>query len=109
MNNSIDIFDLQAELCQSMGHAVRLRILHNLIEAPKSVSEITKLVSASQPVVSRHLAILKNAGILVSQRKGQEVFYEVANPKVIHVCEMMRGLLAERDAQQLDLIQRLEY
>ncbi len=109
MNGVLDIYDLQAQLCQSLGHPVRLRIVHSLIDAAKSVNEISKLVTASQPVVSRHLAILRSAGILASQRKGQEVYYEIANPKVVEVCEMMRGILAERDAQQRDLIQRIQY
>ncbi len=109
MNASTDIFDLQAELCQSLGHALRLRIIHSLVESPKSVNEISKIVSASQPVVSRHLAILRSAGILFSQRKGQEVYYEIANPKVVAVCEMMRNILAERDAQQKELIDRIQY
>jgi len=104
----IDIFDLQAQLCQSLSHAVRLRIIHTLKEAPKSVNEISAEVNVSQSTVSRHLAVLRSTGLLTAHRKGQEVFYKIANPKVVEVCEMMRLILAERETQQLDLLQRIQ-
>lgn len=104
MNNDLYLWDLQAELCQSMGNAIRLRIIHSLKEAPKSVGEISAEVDMPQPKVSRHLSILREIGLLTANRKAQEVFYEIANPKVVEVCEMMRGILAEREAQRLDFL-----
>jgi len=108
MKHEFNIFDMQAQLCHSLGNAVRLRIIHELKEAPKSVNEISALVGESQPTVSRHLAVLRTAGLLTGRRKGQEVFYELTNPKVVEVCEMMRGILADREAWQLDLLQRIQ-
>ena len=108
MEHAIDIFDMQAQLCHSLSSPVRLRIIHCLKEAPKSVNEISALVGESQPTVSRHLAILRSAGLLTARRKAQEVFYEITNPKVVEVCEMMRSILAAREAGQLDLLQRIQ-
>lgn len=108
MNRELDIFDMQAQLCHSLSNPVRLRIIHALKDAPKSVNEISALVGESQPTVSRHLAILRSAGLLIARRKAQEVFYEISNPKVVEVCEMMRSILAERQAVQLDLLQRIQ-
>lgn len=104
MNNELYIWDLQAELCQSLGNPIRLRIIHSLKETPKSVSEISAEVDLAQPKVSRHLSILRENGVLMANRKGQEVFYEIANQKVVEVCEMMRSILAEREAQRLDFL-----
>lgn len=107
MNSEIDIFDLQAQLCQSLSNAIRLRIIHALKAYPKSVNEISIEVGASQPTVSRHLAVLRSSGLLTAQRRAQEVYYAITNPKIVEVCEMMRCILAEREAQQLDLLQRI--
>lgn len=104
MNHELDIFDLQAQLCQSLGNALRLRIIHTLKEGAKSVNEIATLVEASQPTASRHLSILRSTGLLTAHRKGIEIYYEITNPKVVEVCEMMRGILAERELKQLDLL-----
>lgn len=108
MNHELDIFDMQAQLCQSLGHAVRLRIIHTLKESPKSVNEISADVGVGQSTVSRHLAVLRSTGILTSHRRAQEVYYEITNHKVVEVCEMMRSILAEREAQQLNLLRRIQ-
>ncbi len=108
MNHEPDIFDLQAELCQSLSNAVRLRIIHALKESPKSVNEISFDVGLSQPNVSRHLAVLRSSGLLAAHRRAQEVYYEITNPKVVEVCEMMRSILAEREAQYLSLLHRIQ-
>lgn len=108
MNHELVVFEMQAQLCQSLGHTVRLRIIHALKAGPKSVSEIATAVEASQPTISRHLSVLRSTGLLTSQRKGIEVIYEIANPKIVEVCEMMRSILAEREAQQLELLQHIQ-
>lgn len=105
MNHELYLWDLQAELCQSLGNPIRLRIIHSLKEAPKSVGEISAEMGLAQPTASRHLSVLRANGILTAHRKAQEVFYEIANQKVMEVCEMMRSILAEREAQRLDLYQ----
>lgn len=107
MNRELDIFELQAQLCQSIGQAVRLRIVHTLKEGPKAVNDIASSLSITQSTASRHLSILRTTGILTTQRRGSEVYYEIANPKVVEICEMMRALLAERESQFLDIISNL--
>ena len=108
MEHELDIFDMQAQLCQSLSNAVRLKIIHTLKNAPKSVNDISAELGVSQPTISRHLAVLRTAGLLTARRKAQEVFYEITNPKVVEVCEMMRHILTEREAQQLDLLHRIQ-
>ena len=108
MNHEIQIFEMQAQLCQSLGHTIRLRIIHTLKEGPKSVNEIAAILDASQPSISRHLAVLRSTGILTATRKAQEVIYEITNPKVVEVCEMMRSILAERESLQFDLLQSMK-
>ena len=108
MNHEIQIFEMQAQLCQSLGHTIRLRIIHTLKEGPKSVNELAALLKASQPTISRHLSVLRSTGILTAHRKGAEVFYEITNPKVVEVCEMMRSILAERESLQLDLLHSMK-
>ena len=44
----------------------------------------------------------------MAHRKAQEVFYEIANPKVVEVCEMMRSILAEREARHINLLNHIQ-
>jgi DNA-binding transcriptional ArsR family regulator len=108
MDRELIILDMQAQLCQSLSHAVRLRIIHALKEGPKSVNEIAAALEATQPTISRHLSILRSTGLLTTQRKGIEIYYEITNPKVVEICEMMRSILSERGIQQIELLQRLQ-
>lgn len=108
MNNELDIFELQARLCQSLSNPVRLRIIHALKETAKSVNEITADLEASQSAISRHLAVLRSVGLVTAHRKAQEVYYEITNPKVIEVCEMMRCILKERETQRLNFLHSMQ-
>ena len=108
MNQDPLFFEMQAQFCQSLSNATRLQIIDILQEGPKPVNEIAATVGAPQPTVSRHLSVLRSGGLLTSERRGTEVYYEITNPKVVKVCEMMRSILAEREILQLDLLQSIE-
>jgi DNA-binding transcriptional ArsR family regulator len=90
------IFDMQAELCKTMGNAARLQIVHTLREGPKRVSDIVEATDLAQAKVSQHLAILRAYGIVSTQREGKDVIYRIANPKLTRVCDLMREVLAEQ-------------
>jgi ArsR family transcriptional regulator, virulence genes transcriptional regulator len=94
------IFNLQAELCHSLSQPARLQILHFLFEGPKNVGDIARLTGLGQSTVSRHLAILKQNGVVLSQRQGREILYSIANPKIIKVCNLMREVLSEQIAER---------
>jgi len=64
------IFEMQAELCRAMSNAIRLEIVHLLREGPKHVSELAKAADRPPAMISRHLATLRNAGVIISQRQG---------------------------------------
>jgi ArsR family transcriptional regulator len=100
------VFDMQAELCSAMGHAVRLQIVHLLRDEPKRVSDIAGELQISQATISRHLAVLRNVGILSTQRQGTDIIYQIVNPKITDICESMRAVLAERESQRSEILQR---
>lgn len=106
MNQENLIFEMQAELLHSMAHPLRLRIVHLLKDGPRSVNEISTALGSTQSSVSRNLAVLRSTGLLTAHRRGAEVFYEITNPKVVEVCEMMRKILAERESMQMSLFDR---
>ncbi len=105
---SATIFDLQAELCAAMSNSIRLKIVHLLKEEPLRVSGIAEALETNQATVSRHLTVLRNAGILASTRQGTDVIYQVANPKIVSICEMMREVLVTRESQRSELLNQLK-
>jgi ArsR family transcriptional regulator len=102
------IFRMQAELCRAMSHAIRLEIVHLLREGPKHVSELAQSAGRPQAMISRHLAMLRNAGVIINQRQGQEVYYQIANPKFLSVCDLMRQVLSEQALHRSEMMKAME-
>lgn len=65
----------QAQIFKALSDETRLKILLMLNTRPRSVGEIVDFFSLSQPTISRHLLLLKQAGLLISKRRGQQVIY----------------------------------
>jgi DNA-binding transcriptional ArsR family regulator len=108
ITNRSSTFEMQAELCQAMSNAIRLEIVHLLSDGPKHVGELAQAAGHPQATISRHLATLRNAGVIISQRQGQEVYYQIANPKIVSVCDLMRQILAEQALHSSEMMNELE-
>ncbi|RMG68687.1 MAG: ArsR family transcriptional regulator [Nitrospirae bacterium] len=101
------IFELQAEVCKTLTNPKRLEIIHVLKEGEKTVTELVNILGIPKANVSQHLSILKNRGILKSRREGVNIYYSIANPKVIQACALMREVLTEQMKEQGLLLAKL--
>lgn len=73
----------KAEILKTIAHPTRLCILAMLIREERSnVTDMQCCLDVPQPTVSQHLAKLKSAGILVSERNGTEIIYKIKNEYV---------------------------
>lgn len=71
-----------AEVCRMLADSNRLRIIFFLMRTPElNVSEICERLSQSQPAVSHHLALLKQARILKMRRDGKHNFYSLCRDR----------------------------
>ena len=70
----------QADLCQSLTHPFRLKILKILGEGRKNVSEIMEVTNKPQPFISQHLRVLREKKVVLTARDGNEVFYSLSDP-----------------------------
>ena len=77
---------------RALSDETRRAILKALSNGPKTSGELADLFNSSWPTISRHLAVLKHAGLVVSERRGQEIVYElnttVFQEFVQHVLDM---------------------
>ncbi len=71
-----------AAVLQALAHPVRLRILEGLLSGECCVGNMVQCLDLPQPLVSRHLAILRDAGILESTADGRQRHYRVVSPVV---------------------------
>ncbi len=69
------------QVFKALADANRLRIVNLLLHGELCVCDIQYVLENSQPNISRHLAYLKNSGMVVDRRDGYRVFYRIVNPK----------------------------
>ena len=99
-----ELFEPVAERLRLLADSTRLRILNALRDGERSVVEIVEAVGASQPNVSRHLALLLRAGIVARRPQGRQVHYRIVDSFVDRICEAICGSLrahVDRQAQRL--------
>lgn len=84
------------DLCKEMekfgkgiGSVPRYRIVEVLFSGPKTVSELAKKTRLSQPLVSQHLRVLKETGLVQDERQGQEVLYTLNAEHTIHLLKRL--------------------
>ncbi len=78
-----------AAIFSALAHPLRLRIIEKLRDGPCCVCKIIPFVGGEQSNVSHHLAILRNAGIVSSEKRGQEVWYSVTDSMIFKLIELM--------------------
>ena len=88
-NLSNEALNLIAMRFKVLAEPLRLRILHTLQGDEKSVNELSELVEASQPNVSKHLKILQDAGVLNRHQKGNAVYYSISDESIFELCEVV--------------------
>ncbi len=74
-----------SNLFKAIADETRIKLLKHLEKKPTRVSDLVSKFNLSQSTISRHLGVLKAAGLVVSHRKGKEVHYEL-NPNVMVGC-----------------------
>jgi ArsR family transcriptional regulator len=77
----------RAKVFSALADPVRLKILECLRNGERCVCEIIPYVGIPQPLVSRHLAILKRCGLVRDRRDKNRRFYSVTNPAIFKVID----------------------
>lgn len=80
-----------AALIRVLDSTMRLRILLLLHDSQRAVHELVGLLGKSQPLVSQHLRVLRDEGLVAAKRCGREVTYELAHPAVVRMIHTLVG------------------
>lgn len=76
-------FEAKAKIIKAMAHPTRLFIVDELSRKERCVCELTKMIGADTSTVSKHLSILKSAGIVSDDKRGLQVFYSLKVPCIL--------------------------
>jgi ArsR family transcriptional regulator len=88
------MFALAAEMFRVMSAPTRLKIISHLCEGEKNVSELIALIKTTQPNISQHLNTLHQAGIVGRRREGVQIYYHIANDRIVALCRSLCGIVS---------------
>jgi DNA-binding transcriptional ArsR family regulator len=86
-----DLAELIARRFRVLGDPLRIRLLDLLRDEELSVNALAEQLGAGQQNVSKHLALLADAGMLVRRKEGNHVYYAIADAGVFALCEQVCG------------------
>jgi ArsR family transcriptional regulator len=88
-----DTLQKRARVLKAMGHPSRLLMLEAVATGQKCVGELQSIVGSDLSTVSRHLGVLKNAGILSDRKQGAQVLYSLRVPCVLNFFNCVDAVL----------------
>lgn len=95
-----EALELVARRFAVLAEPMRLRLVHTLFAGELSVSDLVERSGGTQANVSRHLKQLAEAGVLSRRKEGLQVFYEIGDPSIFKLCELVCGSLEKAHSSQ---------
>ena len=88
--------EIRARVLKAMAHPARLFTLESLAKGERSVQELTHMIGMDMSTVSRHLSVLRNAGIVECEKRGNRIFYRLHVPCVLRIFSCTEQFLESR-------------
>ncbi len=107
MNYNPVIYELKAELCKTFSDPKRLFIIDALRDGERSVGDLARIMEIGQAVVSRHLGILRERGVVNARRDGTSIFYSLSDPKICEACDIVHEILLNQVKKSGELAEKL--
>lgn len=97
-------FEYRARIMKAMAHPSRLFILDELSRGERCVCELTEMIGVDVSTVSKHLSLLKNAGILDTEKRGTQVYYRLITPCLLNFFDCVESVIRDNVTTQLRML-----
>ena len=97
-------YEARARIIKALAHPARLLIVDELKAGPRCVCEIRELVGSDLSTVSKHLSVLRNAGVVQDEKRGVQVFYRLRCPCVVDFFTCAERVLMTTARDHLNLL-----
>jgi len=102
------INDLHARICSAISDPHRILLLYAIAEETRNVNNLAEAVGISQSAASRHLKVLRERGMIQSQRDGSQVLYTLTDQRYLDALDLLREVMLDQMAQQANLINQTQ-
>lgn len=98
-------YEAKANVLKALAHPTRLWMAEELVKGKKCVCEFAEQIDADFSTISKHLSVLKRAGIVRHEKRGKQVFYDLEVPCVLNFMECVDTVLHEQARKHSELIE----
>jgi DNA-binding transcriptional ArsR family regulator len=95
-------YNRRSHVIKALSHPSRLYIVDKLAERAYCVNELTSLIGSEMSTVSKHLGVLKNAGVVKDEKRGASVYYSLRVPCILNFFKcadaVLEAIRKEQDA-----------
>ncbi len=100
---------LHKQVCAALADPTRLILLYMLQQRGSICpNDMAAELGVPQSTVSRHLMVLRNCSLVETRRKANQVYYSLADERIIQALDLMRGILRDRVMQQASVVTKKE-
>jgi DNA-binding transcriptional ArsR family regulator len=96
--------EARAMVIKALAHPSRLFIVDELSRGERCVCDLTEMIGADVSTVSKHLALLKRSGVVLDEKRGQQVFYRLRVPCILSFFGCVEAVLAEKEGRNLAVV-----
>ncbi|MDX2176422.1 MAG: metalloregulator ArsR/SmtB family transcription factor [Candidatus Sumerlaeia bacterium] len=96
--------EARADILKAMAHPARLFMMEELARGERCVCELRELVGTDLSTVSKHLTVLRNAGLVVMEKRGAQVFYRLTTPCVLKFVDCIDAVVRSNAERHLALV-----
>jgi DNA-binding transcriptional ArsR family regulator len=97
-------YDEKAKIIKALAHPSRLVMVDALVDGEKCVCELRELVGSDMSTVSKHLALMKEAGIVDDRKLGQQVFYSLRCPCIVSFLTCVETVMKSNAQEKMELV-----
>ena len=96
-----NLIDLKADVLKALSHPTRLLIVEMLGYGDKCVCEINEAIAADHSTISKHLSILKKAGVVSYRKQGLKVYYKLEVPCILKFIDCITSVIESRAKREM--------
>jgi len=97
-------FEMTAELCKTFGHPKRLMIINILRDREITVTQLAKETGINKSNLSQHLHLLRENGLVTTQREGTKIFYRLSHSNIVKAFDLMTEFLDTKITESHDIV-----
>jgi ArsR family transcriptional regulator len=99
------LIEAKANVLKALGHPTRLWMAEQLADGEKCVCELVENIDADFSTVSKHLTILKQAGVVIDEKRGKQVYYRLKVPCIMQFMPCIEAVIQATAQTHIDLVQ----